>query len=96
MAVPVPLLPKPVRWLGVTGLAGFIFYTSIVTVPPETAIDSTRPSFAEVAQWRHFLAYGTLAYALAYATAEWDRERWVQAVAVVGVVSLYGASIEIG
>lgn len=96
MRVPVPLLPRPVRWLGVAGLLGFLFYVSVVTVPPETAVDTYRLSFVDVAHWRHFVAYGTLAYALAYATVDWELTRWKQAAFVVAFASLYGLGIEVG
>jgi hypothetical protein len=65
----LPLLPWWVRWAAVAGLAAFIFYASIVTVPPETVLDQVRPgpeALLPLDKWRHFLAYATFGYALAY------------------------------
>lgn len=125
MDVPVPVLPSPVRWLAVLCVMGFIFYVSIITVPPEIVVDgdgngvSVSPEsgsggadegtdvfelleggFDDIvnftqAQWRHVVAYGVLAYALAYATVDWPWNRWQRAVFVVGSVAVYGLGIEI-
>jgi hypothetical protein len=88
--------------LGVLVIAGFIFYTSILTVPPEVGVEedvfgllANIVGFAQD-KWRHFPAYGTLSYALAYATENWALERWTRAVVVVVVVALYGIGIEVG
>ena len=50
--------------------------------------------FAEQ-HWRHFLAYGTLAYTLAYASAEWRLRPRHHAVLVIGCVIAYGGLIEV-
>jgi len=94
----LPLLPRWLRWLAVTGVAGFIFYASVLTVPPETAaeaVDAAKPTDAiALDKWRHFLAYAAFGGALAYATSDWDVDRRVLAVGVVGVTVLYGVGIE--
>lgn len=95
MRIRVPLLPWWLRWLAVAGLATFIFYVSIVTVPPETVIDQ-RPDLIPLDKWRHFLAYATLGYALAYATTDWTWDPRTLAVSVVAVTILYGIGIEFG
>lgn len=99
----LPLLPRWLRWCGVVAVAGLIFYTSIVTVPPAVAVEDEDifTLLAEVvgftaATWRHFLAYGTLAYALAYATDHWDLDHWQLVLVVVGSCVLYGIGIEVG
>lgn len=78
-------------------IGGFIFYASVLTVPPETVVDAVKPGPPELIQldkWRHFVAYGAFGGALAYATSDWEvRKRYV-AVLVVGVTVLYGVGIE--
>ncbi len=96
MGVPIPLLPRPVRWAGVAVIAGFIFYASILTAPPATPVDDAQPWFLDLSYWRHLVAYATLALTLAYATDEWGLERWRHALVVVAAVTLYGAGIEVG
>lgn len=102
MRLKLPLLPKELRWLACLGLAGFIFYTSIVMVP-DTAVDTVYeeghtliPYAFGLDKWRHFVAYATLAYSLAYATAHWDRPQTQRLLFVVGVAGLYGMGMEIG
>ena len=94
MRVRVPLVPAVLRWCGVAAVAGFLFYVSVLTVPPETAVDTARPSAVPLDKWRHFLGYAGLGGALAYATADWDlRPRW-GILLVVGAVVGYGIGIE--
>lgn len=69
---------------------------SIVTVPPETAVDTVRPDILPLDKWRHFVAYGVLGIALAYATTDWDMKKSFLAVFVIGVVVIYGVGIEFG
>lgn len=95
MRVRVPLFPGWLRWLTVVGLASFIFYVSIVTVPPETIID-TRPDLIPLDKWRHFLAYAALGYALAYATTDWKVDTRFVALLVIGITFVYGVGIEFG
>jgi VanZ family protein len=105
MRVVLPLVPKALRWAGVVAVAAFIFYASVLTDPPAVASESVTGGedvfrvltetvgFAQD-QWRHFAAYGTLGAALAYAVADWGRERWQRALVVVGVAVLYGLGVE--
>ncbi|MDR5674263.1 hypothetical protein RH858_14130 [Halalkaliarchaeum sp. AArc-GB] len=67
MQLPVPLLPRVVRWGGVVVVAGLILYGSLLTVP-ETVVDEIHPEFLPIHYWRHLVAYLTFALALAYAT----------------------------
>lgn len=95
----LPLLPWWVRWTAVAGLAAFIVYTSIVTVPPETALDRANPGSLDLFQlgldkWRHFLAYAALGYGLAYATTDWDIGTRYLATLVVLVTALLGIGVE--
>ena len=94
--IPVPLLPWWLRWLFVTLVAGFIFYVSVVTVPPETAVDAASPDPVPLDKWRHFLAYAALGGALAYATVDWRWNGLALAVGVVGATVLYGLGVEFG
>ncbi|RQH00503.1 VanZ family protein [Natrarchaeobius oligotrophus] len=97
MTVRVPLFPPVVRWALVAGVAAFIFSASILAPPPETPVDTAQPGFLPLDKWRHFVAYATLGYALAYATSTtWDGRRWRAFVLVVVLTSLYGAGIELG
>jgi len=91
----VPLLPRWFRWSVVVSVAGLIFYASILTVPPETALD-TRPALIPLDKWRHFIAYAVLGNSLAYATTDWNIETRRLAVAVLAVIILYGVGIEFG
>lgn len=91
-----PLLPRRLRWLIVISLAAFIFYASIITVPPETVIDGGKPDPIPLDKWRHFIAYAALGYAFAYATADWTIENRFLAVLVIGTTILYGVGIEFG
>lgn len=94
MSIRLPLLPRAVRWAVVAVLAGFVFYVSIVTVPPETAVDAWKPTLLPLDKWRHFLAYAAIGYALAYAATDWDLPATRLAALVVGVTVLYGIGIE--
>ena len=101
MRLSVPVLPRWARWATVAGVASVIFYTSIVTVPPETVLDRTNPGGLDSFQlrldkWRHFLAYAAFGYALAYATADWRLTIRRRAAFVLGVAVLYGVGIECG
>ena len=95
MHIRVPLLPAWIRWGVVFALASFIFYASIITVPPETAID-TRPEIIPLDKWRHFLAYTALGNALAYATIDWETDTQLAAASIIAVTVIYGVGIEFG
>jgi VanZ family protein len=95
MRIRVPLLPAWIRWGAVVGLALFIFYASIVTTPPGTAID-TRPEIVPLDKWRHFLAYAALGNTLAYATTDWETDTRLMATSVIAVTVVYGIGIEFG
>jgi len=96
MQIRAPLFPFWSRWLAVAGLAVFIFYVSIITVPPETAIDAGKPAPIPLDKWRHFVAYATLGVALAYATTDWEVSTPRLAVFVILVTVIYGVGIEFG
>jgi VanZ family protein len=95
MNLRVPLLPRPVRWSLVLALGGFIFYASIITAPPETVIDRSRPDLLPLDKWRHLLAYAALGGSLGYALL--DSEAPVRRVAAVTVLAsaTYGVGIEL-
>lgn len=95
--IPVPLLPIWLRWLVVGVIGAYIFYVSIVTVPPETALDAgASPDLIPLDKWRHFLAYAAFGGSLAYATADWELDPKALTIAVIGTTVLYGMGIEIG
>jgi len=93
--IPVPLVPRWLRYLGVAVVAAIIFYGSLVTVP-ETVVDDTEPGLFELNHWRHLVAYFTLACSLAYATAEWNLPRWQNAALVIALAAAYGVAMELG
>jgi Predicted integral membrane protein len=72
----------------------FIFYISIITVPPETVVDVGKDAIIQLNKLRHFVAYAVLGIALAYATTDWDINTLYLAVLVVGVTVIYGVGIE--
>jgi len=96
MKLHAPLLSRWLRWLIVSSLAAFIFYASIITIPPETVIDRGKPDPIPLDKWRHFVAYAALGYAFAYATADWTIENRFLGVLVIGTTILYGIGIEFG
>ncbi|AQL44226.1 hypothetical protein BV210_16565 [Halorientalis sp. IM1011] len=93
--VPVPLVPAWLRWLGVAIVAAFVFVTSVVVAPPPEPIVPGKVEIIPLDKWRHFLAYGAIAYALAYALADSDRPRTHLAASVFCVTVLYGIGIEL-
>lgn len=93
--IPVPFVPRPVRWGGVFGIAAVIFYGSLVTVP-ETLVDDVQPELVALHHWRHLVAYFTLALSVAYASDHWEVSRWSHAFVVIAIATLYGIGIEFG
>lgn len=89
----IPLIPAAIRWSLVVVLAAVVFYLSVITVPPAEPV-APKPDLLPLDKWRHFLAYGALANALAYATADWERPTWQPACLVIGATILYGVGIE--
>jgi hypothetical protein len=90
--------------LGVIIVAVFLFYTSVITTPPEVAVTqsgagvftslSDISGFAQ-SHWRHFIAYGAFAYGLAYATDHWGLSLQSRGLLVVTTVVLFGLGIEL-
>jgi VanZ family protein len=95
MKIQLPLVPAWVRWTFVACVAGFIFYTSILTAPP-TYVDPAKPDLVPLDKWRHFVAYAVFGGTLAYATADWSLKRRYVAAFVIGTVIIYGVGIEFG
>lgn len=95
MRVKLPVAPGWLRWLGVTVVAVFIFYTSILTTPPSNPVVPGRPDLLPLDKWRHFLAYGALAAALLYALLDAERPVGHVLAVVVGVAVCYGIGIEL-
>ncbi|RXK49322.1 VanZ family protein [Halorientalis pallida] len=93
--LPVPLLPAWLRWLGVAAVAGFVFVNSVLVAPPPDPVIPGKFDFVPLDKWRHFLAYAAIAYALAYALADSERQRTELAVGVFCVAMLYGIGIEL-
>lgn len=88
--IPVPLLPKWLRVLGVASIAGGILYYSVLTVPPAPG----RPGpFWD--KYLHFAAYGGLALGLAYATVQLRERPYFRSFVVIGLAVGYGVLIEL-
>ena len=93
--LPLPLLPRFLRYTAVAVVAAIIFYGSLVTVP-ETTIDDLRLTFIQPSHWRHIVAYATLAYTLAYATDHWHLPRFKHAAIITAIAASYGITMELG
>lgn len=96
--VRVPLLPPWLRWSAVVGVAGVLFYASVLTVPPEDPVVVAPPGpddLIPLDKWRHFVGYAGFGGALAYATTDWDWPARRLALLVVGVTMVYGVGIEV-
>lgn len=85
--IPVPLLPRWLRYLGVLSVAGVLLYFSVLTTPP---VSPPEPD-PLLDKKLHFVGYGALTLALAYATVEQKRRR---IALVVGIPIAYGLLIE--
>ena len=87
--IPVPLLPRWLRYLGVVSVAGVLLYFSVLTTPP---VSPPEPG----PLWDkklHFVGYGALTLALAYATVH--LQPWSRRIALVVVLPVaYGLLIE--
>jgi VanZ family protein len=95
MNVRLPLLPAWLRRALVICVASFIFYASVLTVLPETVVDTPKPDPLPLDKWRHFVAYAAFGVALAYATTDWTLDRWTVVVFVFGTTVAYGVGIEL-
>jgi VanZ family protein len=92
----LPLLPSWVRWGFVFAIGGYVFYVSLVTVPPTTVVDTAKPAILPLDKWRHFVAYAVFGGTVAYATADWHIGLRYQMLLVVGITLAYGVGIEMG
>lgn len=90
--IPVPLVPRGLRWCGVGLVVTVIFYYSILAVPPETAA----PDGIALPTWRHLLAYVALGLSIAYALADRPFSSRKKAHLVFALATGYGALIELG
>lgn len=95
MRLQLPLLPKPIRYVGVLVVATLILHGSLLTVP-ETVVDDAQPGLIHISYWRHLVAYFTLACILAYATDHWEFQRWRHAAVVIALATLFGVVMEFG
>ncbi|MFW5918260.1 MAG: VanZ family protein [Haloferacaceae archaeon] len=89
-SLPVPLLPRLVRWSGVFVCVAIISYFSILATVSSPGGDS--PLWDKQL---HFLAYAGLTVATAYATATWRRSTADRAIAVLVAVLGFGLVIEL-
>lgn len=76
------------------GVAGGIFYLSIVTVPPEQI--APKPGFVPHDKWRHFPAYGAFGASLAYALTDYGIALRRKVATEFFVALTYGIGIEAG
>lgn len=89
-AVPVPLFPRSVRFLALGAVLGVICYFSLFTAPPGPP---TKQPFWD--KQLHFVAYGGLALAFAYATVHCRDRPLVRGVLVLGGTLGVGVLIEL-
>lgn len=75
--------------LGAAGIAGVIFYFSVLTVPPEPA--KPGPFWDK---YLHFASYAGLTLALAYATVQFRDRPYFRSFVVIGLAVGYGVLIE--
>ena len=112
MALRIPLLPHPLRWLSTFVVAGVICHGSVIASPPsvplavasgsESAI-ATANAFAPLLEAkippsyrRHAIAYAALTLSLAYAVAHRDLPTARKALLVFAVAMAYGVAMELG
>ena len=88
----IPLLPSWVRWTGVGVVGAVIIYFSLITTPSTVGVESTGPLWDKKL---HFAAYGGLALAFAYATANYRQYPLRRSVGVILLVVIFGAIIEV-
>lgn len=93
MRVPLPLVPRPVRYLGVAVVGGVLFVTSVIDPAATGGGPPPYGPFGLVLldKWLHALAYAGLAGALLYALARADPRALAVAVALAAG---YGLGIE--
>lgn len=90
--LPLPVLPRWLRWAAVALAAAAIFYQSLMTVPPDTV---PKPGFAPLDKWLHVVAYAGLGLTVAYALVDSRHDRAGRALRLVVAVALYGVLIEV-
>lgn len=90
LRVPVPLVPRRVRWAAVGVIALAIVYFSLITVPAKPP--GAGPLWDKQ---MHFAAYGGLALVMAYATVRFRSRPYLRGMLVIGVVALFGGLIEV-
>ena len=112
MALRIPLLPRPVRWLPTLLVAGVICYGSVITSPPALPLGVTSVSGPTTdtasgigpllepgfppSYRRHAVAYATLTLSLAYAVVDHDLPPARKALLVFAVAMAYGVVMEFG
>ena len=92
MALPLPVVPRSLRYAAVTIVCGIIFYFSILAIPPDTPA----PDSVALPTWRHFLAYFVLGLSIAYALTDRPIPRRRKALLVLVLATGFGAFIELG
>ncbi|MFC7177011.1 VanZ family protein [Halosegnis marinus] len=87
--LPVPALPRVVRYGSVLLVAAVIAYFSLTGRPPRVP---------DAGPWwdkrLHLVAYAGLGLALAYATLD-ERRLWLRVAVILGAVFVYGSGIEL-
>lgn len=87
--LPVPALPRALRYGSVLLVGAVIAFFSLTGKPPQAP--NAGPWWDKQL---HFVAYAGLGLALAYATLD-ERRLWLRALVILGVVVGYGTSIEL-
>ena len=90
-AIPVPLVPRWLRYLGAIAVAGALFYFSVLSAPPVAPPDPG-PFWDKQL---HFLSYGGFTLALAYATTHLKEKAQKRILLVVSIAIAYGLVLEL-
>lgn len=92
--LPVPLLPRWLRWTSVVAVVSVIVYFSVfrtVPAPPSGPMDLAQLWDKQL----HFAAYAGFAYSLAYATVESRHRPRRRIGGVLATALLFGLAIEL-
>lgn len=89
-ALPVPLLPRSLRYFGAVVIAGVLLYFSVLSAPP---VEPPAPG----PLWDkklHFVGYGVFGLALAYSSVHLRSTPAKRITLVLGIAIGYGLLIE--
>ena len=89
--LPIPLVPRWLRYLGAGAVAGVLLYFSVLSAPPVAPPDPG-PFWDKQL---HFLSYGGFTLALAYATTHLRETIRKRMLLVLSIAIAYGVLLEL-